>query len=70
MNETTIPPRSGFLWVERPKVRETLDILIFSLSTLTVCMWSTLPLDTSKSRYTKREFGFRCYANDYTSALS
>ena len=54
-NQTTTPQGPVLLWVEEPKVRGTLGILIFCLSTLIICVWSALHFNIPKSRQTKRD---------------
>ena len=49
---TTTPSNPPYLWVPEPKQRGTFGIISFCLSTLIICIWSTLHFNIPIRRYT------------------
>ena len=59
---TTAPSNPPYLWVEEPELRGTFGIISFCLSTLIICIWSTLHFNIPTKRYTEtRRFFFHVF---------
>ena len=57
---TTTPSNPPYLWIGEPKQRGTFGIISFCLSTLIICIWSTLHFNIPTRRFsTTRRFFFQ-----------
>jgi hypothetical protein len=50
-NRTSNTTKPSYSWVEEPNQRGTFGILSFCLSTMTICVWSTVHIDIPNTRH-------------------